>query len=134
MLIRFLIYGLIGWGMEITWTGIHSLIKKDYRLIGTSSIWMFFIYGMVVFLEPLYSLLAYQPLAFRGGVYMLCIFIAEYATGWWLRGMIGDCPWDYSQSRFSVKGLIRLDYAPVWFAVGIIYERIYHLVLRIPAW
>lgn len=130
MLIRFFIYGLLGWGMEIVWTGLHSLFRGDYRLMGTTSLWMFLIYGLAVFLEPIYSLLASRPLALRGGIYMLCIFIAEYAAGWWLRGMVGACPWDYSTSRFQIQGVIRLDYAPVWFAVGIFYEKIYHMMLR----
>ncbi len=62
---------------------------------------------------------------------MVCIFIAEYASGWGLEKLIGSCPWDYTGSKFSIKGLIRLDYAPVWFAVGIIYERLYGMVLHV---
>lgn len=133
MIWRFLIYGLIGWGMEIVWTGLHSLLKNDFRMIGSTSIWMFPIYGMVIFLEPVYILIAGLPWVFRGGVYMICIFIAEYASGWSLQKSIGSCPWDYGTSKFSIKGLIRLDYAPVWFTVGILYERIYNFVLRV-AW
>lgn len=129
---RFLFYGLIGWAMEITWTGLHAFVHKDFRLVGTTSLWMFPIYGMAVFLEPLFRLLFYAPIVLRGGIYMICIFIGEFATGWYLRRLVGVCPWDYSSAKFNIAGLIRLDYAPVWFAVGLFYEKLYQFFLRLP--
>lgn len=36
----------------------------------------------------------------------------------------GCCPWDYSDAKHNYKGIIRLDYIPVWFLVGLIYERV----------
>lgn len=114
--------------MEIIWTGLHSLFNKDFKLVGTTSLWMFPIYGMTVFLEPFFSFLSNQPLAIRGGFYMICIFMAEYVTGWFLREFVGQCPWDYSSSVFSIHGLIRLDYAPVWFIVGLFYEWVYRFL------
>lgn len=125
MLFRFLCYGLIGWGLEIFWTGIHSLLQRDIELKGSSSLWMFPIYGSVILLEPVFRLLYAWPVVVRGGLYMLCIFAAEYASGWYIRTTAGVCPWDYSASRYQIQGLIRLDYAPVWFAVGILYEQVY---------
>lgn len=110
--------------MEIFWTALHALLQKDYRLKGTTSIWMFPIYGMAVFLEPISRLLAAQPWFFRGLVYMMCIFLVEYASGWWIRETIDACPWDYSHARYHINGLVRLDYAPAWFAVGLIFERV----------
>lgn len=132
MVWRFFFYGLIGWGMEVFWTGLHSLLHKDVKLIGTTSLWMFPIYGMVVFLEPIYGFLAASPWLLRGGVYMICIFAAEFASGWWLENLVGYVPWDYSDAKLNIKGLIRLDYAPVWFAVGLIYERIYSFISYLP--
>ena len=43
-------------------------------------------------------------------------------TGWLLR-KLGVCPWDYSDAPLNIDGLIRLDYAPAWFAVGLLFER-----------
>lgn len=114
--------------MEIFWTGLHSFIKKDYRLVSTTSVWMFFIYGMVVWLEPVCELLSHYPVFARGGVYVLCIFGVEYMTGGLLK-RLNMCPWDYSGSRYSVNGVIRLDYAPVWFAAGLIFERVYFMLI-----
>ena len=34
------------------------------------------------------------------------------------------CPWDYSGAAFQYRGIIRLDYAPLWFAAGLIFEKI----------
>ena len=130
MITRFIIYGLLGWGMEILWTGLHSILQGNFKLTCSTSLWMFPIYGMAVFLEPIYQLLKDQPLALRGGIYMLCIFAAEFATGWSLQRVIGVCPWDYSQSKYNVMGVIRLDYAPVWFFVGLMFEWFYvHVIL-----
>jgi uncharacterized membrane protein len=128
MIIRFLIYGAIGWCMEIMWTGFHSLKNKDYKMTATTSIWMFFIYGMVVFFEPVCDVLAGLPILIRGGIYVLCIFGIEYLTGGFLK-RLGSCPWDYTGSKYSINGLIRLDYAPAWFLAGIIFEAVYRQLI-----
>ena len=107
--------------MEIVWTGLSSLLRRDYRLVSSTSIWMFFIYGMAVFLEPVCDFVTDMPLVIRGGVYVLCIFAAEYITGWVLT-KLNLCPWDYSSAKFNIRGIIRLDYAPVWFVAGLIFE------------
>lgn len=54
---------------------------------------------------------------------MTGIFAAEFGTGMLLKHY-GMCPWDYSSSPFNYKGVIRLDYAPVWFLTGLIYEKL----------
>lgn len=128
MLIRFLIYGAIGWCMEIVWTGLQSLINKDFKMTATTSLWMFFIYGSVVFFEPVVDLLVGMPIIFRGVIYVLCIFGIEYLTGGFLR-KLGTCPWDYTGSRYSINGLIRLDYAPAWFLAGIVFEIVYRQLI-----
>lgn len=110
--------------MEVFWTGLGSLVSRDFKLRSNTSIWMFFIYGMVVFLEPVYLLIAGFPILLRGTIYALCIFAGEYLTGGALKRM-DLCPWDYSHTRYHVQGLIRLDYAPVWFAAGLTFERVF---------
>jgi len=120
---RFFIYALLGWCMEILWTGLYSLIKRDVCLPGNTSLWMFFIYGLAVFLEPLADALENRNILTRGLAYVLCIFAVEYATGWLLRSVLGSAPWNYSRSRFNIDELIRLDYAPAWFAAALAFER-----------
>jgi len=124
---HFVIFGAAGLMMEIVWTGIGSLAKGDLRLVSTTSIWMFFIYGLVAFFEPLCDTISVLPFYARGGLYVVSIFLIEYFTGGFLR-KLALCPWDYSGSRFSYKGLVRFDYAPVWFAAGLVFERIHYML------
>jgi len=124
---RFLVYGALGWMMEIIWTGLHSLINRDFTLRSSTSIWMFFIYGMVVILEPIFMYLAPFSLFVRGIVYMFAIFAAEYLAGIAMK-KADICPWDYSHAALSIQGVIRLDYAPVWFAAGLIFEAVYMVI------
>ncbi len=59
----------------------------------------------------------------HGMLYMVLIFVAEYVTGMWLRQR-GLCPWDYTGRHSNVNGLIRLDFAPLWFGTGLLFEEI----------
>ena len=120
---KFLMCGSIGWCMEILWTGIHCLPQKDFTLMGYSSIWMFPIYGSAAFLAPVMQKMKNTPLFQRGFVYMSCIFLGEYISGCLLKQK-DMCPWDYSRAPYHLQGVIRLDYAPVWFLVGLFYERV----------
>ena len=128
MLVRFCIYGFLGLFLEIMWTSLMSFLDKDYRLIGRTSVWMFFIYGSALFFEPVCILLAPLPTVVRGAVYALIIFAFEYAAGLAL-SMANICPWDYSTSRYNINGIIRLDYAPLWFGVGLLFEGICFLLI-----
>ncbi len=120
---NFLTCGTCGWCMEILFTGLHSLQNENHKLTGITSIWMFPIYGMASFLSPICRRLKGKSLVLRGGVYTCCIFIGEYITGSFLR-KFEACPWDYSEARLNVNGLIRLDYAPLWFCAGLLFEKI----------
>lgn len=122
-MLSFIKCGFLGWGLEILWTGLGSLIHGDPQLTGRSSLWMFPIYGLAAAIDPVYRMLKPLPIVFRGLIYMLCIFAVEYVTGAALRSL-NLCPWDYSQAALNINGLIRLDYAPLWFAVGLLFERL----------
>ncbi len=124
MLKRFFIYGNIGILLEIIWTGFNALLKGDISLTGHTSIIMFPIYGSVVFLEPIFAQLKNSSLVLRGTVYMIFIFAAEYWTGLLLEHF-NMCPWTYINAALNVKGIIRLDYAPIWSFVGLLYEHLY---------
>lgn len=130
MLLRYMIYGLLGMNMEIFWTGLSQIGSGSKNLIGHTSIWMFFIYGTaVIILEPLHNLVSDQNWFIRGCVYTTAIFAIEFLSGYLLK-LIGVEAWRYT-SPLSVIGLIRLDYAPAWFAVGLIFERLHTLLLKI---
>jgi uncharacterized membrane protein len=131
MEIRFFIYGLLGWCLEVFWTGLGSLLKGDVTLMAWTSIWMFPIYGLAIILEPIHDRLRKMNILLRGIVYTLIIFTIEYTTGSLLRLTLGVCPWDYTPSPFSINGIIRLDYAPVWFTAGLLFERVHDILTRI---
>lgn len=126
MKLRFLIYGLLGWTMEIFWTGLGSLAKGDMKLQGFSYLWMFPIYGLALFLEPVHDRMRQLTWYARGIWWMVLIFSIEFVTGYLIKAAVGSIPWDYSgTTRFSIYGLIRLDYAPVWFVVGLLFEQVH---------
>lgn len=115
--------GAFGCCLEILWTSFHSFRRREFKLIGQSSAWMFPIYGMAAFIRPLSVLLGSLDVVSRGLIYMGGIFSMEYATGSLLKKR-GVCPWDYSGAKLNYHGLIRLDYAPLWFLTGLFYEKI----------
>ncbi|MCY6369978.1 putative ABC transporter permease [Clostridium ganghwense] len=122
---RFIIYGLSGLCMEVFWNGFWALINGDINMVGYTSIWMLPIYGLAVFLEFVHNRIRHLSIIARGGVYTLLIFFTEFISGGLLKYILGITPWDYSGSPFSIYGLIRLDYTPVWFVVGILFEKLH---------
>lgn len=120
---QFLLCGGIGWGMEILWTGFHALCRRDYTLTGQSSLWMFPIYGCAAVIGPVSRRLSRMPVFFRGSLYAAGIFAAEYSTGRLLQ-RFAACPWDYSGCPLNYRGVIRFDYAPIWFFTGLFFEKI----------
>lgn len=131
MMKRFVLYGLAGWCMEVFYTGLYSLFMGDTKLSGTTYIWMFFIYGMAVFLEPIHNKIMGLHFVIRGGVYAVLILLTEYFTGWLLSKLIGVCPWDYGSGKYIVKGFTRIDSAPLWGAAGLLFEKL-HNALTLP--
>lgn len=120
---NFLKCGLTGWCMEILFTALGSLRSRDLTLKGITSVWMFPIYGCAAVIAPVSRLLRNKSAWFRGLTYMSIIFSAEYLTGS-LLSRHRLCPWNYSRSRWNVNRVIRLDYAPCWFAAGLLFERL----------
>jgi len=126
---RFILYGLLGVALEIIWTGLGSLFKGDFAMQGFSYLWMFPIYGGAVFLEPVHNRIRDLVWYFRGGIWAAVIFSIEFLSGLIINLTVGLVPWDYSGSSvYSVAGLIRLDYAPVWFVLGLLFEKAHDLI------
>ena len=128
MMMRFLVYGAVGCLMEVAFTGLGSLKSKNFSLVSKTSLWMFFIYGMVVFLEPFFQLLAPRHFIWRGLTYAAFIYLGEFATGLLLK-QVNICPWDYSHSPFHLKGVVRLDYLPAWVLAGLVFEQVYRYLV-----
>lgn len=129
MITRFIFYGMIGWNMEILWTGIGSALRGNPNLMGHTSLWMFLIYGSAAFaFEPVHELITEYNFFVRGCIWTVLIFAMETAAGAFLR-LFGIEAWHYT-APMSVYGLIRLDYFPAWFVVGMLFERLHDVLIR----
>ncbi len=123
-----MIFGIAGMLGELLFTALIGLLfYKNKTLKGHTYLYMLPIYGLGALLyHPAYFLAQNSFIVSRGLFYMLIIFIVEYLTGYLLKKAIDSCPWDYSESGgYHLHGLIRLDYAPIWFFVGLVGERLY---------
>ena len=120
---NFFLRVLTGRCLETLLTSIGNCSRHDLRLIGQTSVWMFPIYGMACIIKPLYRYFKKIPALFRGFIYSTGIFCFEYLSGSLLKKH-HLCPWDYSNAPTNINGVIRLDYAPVWMAAGLIFEKI----------
>ncbi|MGE0128428.1 MAG: hypothetical protein AB7U82_10145 [Blastocatellales bacterium] len=126
MLTRFLLYGFLGWCVEVFWSAIEDAWRKglrDWRLRGQSYLWSFPLYGLAALLfEPLHDAIRALPWVARGMIYVAAIWVVEYTAGWMLKRSVGACPWDYTCCRHHLHGLISWDYFPLWFVFGFILE------------
>lgn len=119
--------------LEVCFVAFADLPEApDWKLKGHTYVWMVPIYALIY---PaglwLFPLLERLPWAARGLVYMALIYAVEYSSGWLLRRATGHCPWEsgYHKARWGVQGLIRLDFAPVWFAASLAYEALVRFLL-----
>lgn len=120
---NFLKCGLAGWCMEISFTALDSLRRRDMTLKGCTSLWMFPIYGCAALFTPLSRLLCRKSARVRGLAYAGLIFAGEYLTGR-LLSKHRVCPWDYSRSRWNIGRIIRLDFIPCWILAGLLFEKL----------
>ena len=120
---NFIKCGIAGWCLEILFTSSMALRRREMTLKGTTSIWMFPIYGSMALLRPFF--LRMQKLAFpvRGCIYALMIFAGESLSGRLLQKH-QLCPWDYTSHHWNIQGIIRLDFFPYWFATGLFFEKL----------
>ena len=120
---KFILCGTIGWCMEIFWTAFNSFRRRELKLMGKTSIWMFPIYGSAALLAPVYRRIRSKSIWLRGMIYTVCIYLTEFFTGSFLK-KYNLCPWDYSKAKLNYKGRVRLDYLPLWFLTGLLYEKV----------
>lgn len=120
---NFFYCGIVGWCLEIIFTALGSMRRKELTLTGTTSIWMFPIYGLAAFLSPICKLVQKQHSFIRGLTYAILIFIAEFVTGSLLMRK-ELCPWNYQRSKWNINKVVRLDYLPCWIFAGLLFERL----------
>ena len=113
--------GILGWCLEIIFTALHSLRRRDFTLRGSTSLWMFPIYGAGCLLTPVFYLAKGLSWPVRGILYAGIIYSGEYLSGHFLKKR-ELCPWDYGRARWNVGRIIRLDYLPCWMITGLCME------------
>ena len=91
--------------------------------MGQSSAWMFPIYGIAFVIGDIYPRISKWPGIARAFLYGVCIMFVEYTSGRLLT-KFDVCPWNYEGCKYSINGLIRLDYFPFWMIAGMFYEKL----------
>ncbi len=133
MLIRFVLYGLGGWCGEVIFTALNeSFPKRDWRLVGTTYLWMFPIYGLlVIFYEPVHDLIRDFPILIRALIWSLGFTTVELISGWLIARVIGRCPWDYTGKKFAINPYIRWDFFLVWAVIGLALEPMHDFLVEL---
>jgi uncharacterized membrane protein len=125
------IYGILGILTEVLFTGIKSLIEKNWRATSQTYLWM----GPIYALGGLTLKFIHDSVVVSHNIYINALLLAfmfyvpliygfEFLSGWLLEKIIGRVPWEYGPGRFTIIGLIRLDYAPFWFLLALCFEPI----------
>lgn len=120
---NFCMCGIVGWCMEIIFTSVTNINRKDLRLMGKTSIWMFPIYGLAAVIQPVYAKIKRWPTLCRGFLYSTGIMTCEFLSGSLLK-KLKICPWDYTKAKYNIRGVVRLDFLPLWMMAGLVFERL----------
>jgi uncharacterized membrane protein len=132
LLFEMVLFAVLGLGFEVLFTSVTDF-KGDKRrfLMGYSSLWYAPLYAFApVFLQLANGLIFPLPLLLRGVVYALVIWLFEYVGMWLLRMFLGASPSEeqYLKSRWNVHGLIRLDFFPAMFLMGLAFEFVFRSI------
>jgi len=94
MLIRFVLYGLLGWCVAIVWSAVGERLRgkqRDWRLLGHASLWLFPLFGLLAPLyEPVHEIFRPWHWFMRGTFYGTGFWAVEFAAGWLLRRVTGS--------------------------------------------
>jgi len=120
---NFILCGLTGWCIEVAFTSVAAIGKKDKKLMGKTSAWMFPIYGMAAGIGMVAPKIAHWSTLRRGLLYGVAIMTGEYISGSILKAL-DICPWNYDGCKYSIKGIVRLDFLPFWMIAGLLYEKL----------
>ena len=119
MLISFIAFGIIGMMVEVAFGAVKALLKdRSYELKGQTSVWVFPFYGLIAIIYPIIAVhMGSLPWYGRGLIYMVVIMAVQFVAGLFLTKLT-ICPWRYPD-KWSIKGVVYLPYAPLWFAFGL---------------
>ena len=119
---RTVVYSIVGFCAEVAFSAAHDSMRGR-RITFRTSPWMLPIYALIRPLyEPLHDALRSRPPLHRAIAYGTGFLAVEYTSGRILRAATGEAPWDYSEARVNLHGLIRPDYFVFWAAAGLALE------------
>lgn len=132
ILFEMALFAVLGLGFEVLFTSVTDF-KGDKRrfLMGYSSLWYAPLYACApLFLNCASVVVFALPMLVRGVVYALVIWLFEYIGMWLLRLLLGASPSEeqYLKSRWNVHGLIRLDFFPAMFLMGLAFEFVFRSI------
>jgi len=121
---QLLFWGLFGLVVEIFFTAIVNLIiKKDFNLIGHTSLWMLPIYSLGLtygfdFIQQIITNDFLRYISYPFWIWFIEILVGYPAT------QIGIKIWDYSYlpKNKHWKGIISFVHFPIWILFGILVE------------
>ena len=125
-----LFWGMFGLTVELLFTALIELItKKNYNLMGHTSIWMFPIYalGLTYGFDFIKQIIPYDFLRYFS--YPFWIWGVELIIGY-PTSKLGMRIWDYRylSDKKQWKGIISFIHFPVWILFGIFVELVDKLV------
>lgn len=124
--LRFLAFGMLGLLIENIFTGIRSLLVKNWFGTCTTYLWMLPVYGIAgLALDGVHSLLQFHWLL-MAPIYVAIIYGTEFTSAWILKKLIGAVPWDYGLSKWTPFGFVNFTYpyALSWFALACAFNPI----------
>jgi len=127
--------GCLGMAGEIFFTAIYDIVQgtaeAPIRLMGHSYIWMFPIYGLAgIVFPPILKIIGSWNVLLRVCVYATGILAVEFATGWFLDMVTGQCPWEYKEG-WHIMGYMRIDFFPFWAMFGFLVETVLKFLMSL---
>ncbi len=129
-LTRLFVYSGVGFAAEVAISAIHDLWRQKPLRFRTSA-WMLPVYALLAPLyEPVHDAVRARAWPVRSAAYGVGFLAVEYASGVAFRKTRGAAPWDYSDARYHLHGLIRPDYFFQWAALGLALEPLHDRLVR----
>lgn len=124
LLAKAIAYGLIGLLVECIFTGAKSWLRKDVHGTGTTYLTMIPVYGTAALILEAIRVKLLWPFWLLAPIYMFVIYGSEFLWGYFYRVFMDRCPWDYGKGKWTIIGLINLQYWPFWLIVAMSFNKV----------
>lgn len=125
---RLTAWGCLGILIEHCFTGFKALYQHKWTAPTKSNLPIFFVYGIGGTLLELLDWSLSWNIFLKAIPMTLLIYLIEFGFGLLFKKIYGRCFWKYTRSdtdeeihRFSIMGLIRLDYVQYWYILSVFF-------------